>query len=318
MAPAFASSAAMRRPSSAGREASPVPRRTMRRRPSGEITIACMASASPSKTAIAPSGSWQPPPSAATTARSAVNAANAAGSLRASTAARVPSASARVSIATIPWPGAGIQSSCDSSSEIRPPRPSRLRPAAASTRASYSPSSTLRRRVSTLPRTGRNRARGNRAVSCAERRTLLVPIAGSSPSAVRPCLKTSASRESSRGSTAATPRPSGSVTDMSLALCTARSMVRASRASSISFTKSPLPPDCESTASCSRSPSVLMVTSSVGWPRASRSAATVRACQSASALPRVPIRRGSVTLSPCPPSVAAARAPRVPCLPPPG
>ena len=53
---------------------------------------------------------------------------------------------------------------------------------------------------------------------------------------------------------------------MSLLLCTARSISPRSSASSISFTKSRLPPTSDSGASCSRSPDVLMTTIRHGGP----------------------------------------------------
>ena len=66
---------------------------------------------------------------------------------------------------------------------------------------------------------------------------------------------------------------------------------RRSSASSISLTKSRLPPISDSGASCSRSPAVLMTTiRQVGPPAAAMRAATVCACHSASWLPRVPRR----------------------------
>ena len=65
-----------------------------------------------------------------------------------------------------------------STSEMRDAKPSRVSPAAASTSASCAPSSSLRNRVSRLPRMPVNRAPGNSRVSCAIRRTLPVPIDG--------------------------------------------------------------------------------------------------------------------------------------------
>ena len=77
---------------------------------------------------------------------------------------------------------------------------------------------------------------------------------------------------------------------MSLALCTATSMALSSSASSISLTNSRLVPTSDIGADCSRSPVVLMMTSSTSTPADSSRAATVRACHSASWLPRVPMR----------------------------
>ena len=195
---------------------------------------------------------------------------------------------------------------------MRDANPSRRSPAAASTSASCSPSSSLRSRVSRLPRIGVNRAPGNSRVSCAMRRTLPVPIDGDLAerghelvdrvATVRPRLvcavartgSTTASRGSSRGSTPAIASPSGSTAGMSLLLCTARSISPRSSASSISLTNSRLPPTSDSGASCSRSPDVLMTTMRQGGPpAAAMRAATVFACHSASWLPRVPSRSSS-------------------------
>ena len=87
----------------------------------------------------------------------------------------------RISIAIIPWPGAGTQALSGSVNEIRESKPSRRRPAAASTSASCAPSSSLRSRVSRLPRIAANFALGNIRVSSATRRTLPVPIDGDWP-----------------------------------------------------------------------------------------------------------------------------------------
>ena len=64
---------------------------------------------------------------------------------------------------------------------MRSPKPRRRRPAAASTSASYSPASSLRSRVSTLPRIGVNAAPGKAGDSWAMRLTLLVPMFGARP-----------------------------------------------------------------------------------------------------------------------------------------
>ena len=171
-------------------------------------------------------------------------------------------------------------------------------PAAASTSASKSPASSFRSRVSTLPRMPANRACGRTLRNCAARRTLPVPTTASPSSRRRAAAKSSrpacarrtmASRGSSRGRTAPMSSPSGSTADMSFALCTAMSTSSARRASSISLTNRRLPPTSDSGACCSRSPAVRMTTTSAAAPAASIRAATVLACQSASALPRVPI-----------------------------
>ena len=152
------------------------------------------------------------------------------------------SSSSRISIATMPWPGAGTQAAAGSVIEIRDANPSRRSPAAASTMASWAPSSSLRRRVSRLPRIGANRAPGNSRVELrdaphaagADRRRLRrgaprasvdrvdVGCAGAEPAPARAARPRRAGL--SRGSTPAIVRPSGSTAGMSLLLWTARSM----------------------------------------------------------------------------------------------
>ena len=184
---------------------------------------------------------------------------------------------------------------------MRDSRPRRRSPAAASTSPLTSaPWSSLRSRVSTLPRIGGNAAPRIARASCATRLTLLVPIAGAGPSRLSawaqdpapvPAGSTSASPGFSRSSVAASVSPAGSAAGMSLLLCTAMSTEPASSASSISLTNRPLPPASRKDTSASRSPEVLISTISHGTPqRSASSAATVRACTSASWLPRVPIR----------------------------
>ena len=216
---------------------------------------------------------------------------------------------------------------------MRDANPRRVNPAAASTRASCAPSSSLRNRVSRLPRIPVKRAPGNTRISCAMRRTLPVPIDGLAPrDATRSSIdetvrltpdttpvvsgfsrtgNTTASSGFSRGSTPAIVRPSGRITDMSLLLWTARSIWPPSSASSISLTKSPLPPISESGRSCRRSPSVLMITiSQAGPPAAAMRAATVLACHSASRLPRVPRRRATASAAVRPMGAGTARRAR--------
>ena len=78
---------------------------------------------------------------------------------------------------------------------------------------------------------------------------------------------------------------------MSLLLWTARSTSFLSSASSISLTKSRLPPASDSGRSAIVSPDVLMTTMRQGGPpRSATAAATAWACHSASGLPRVPSR----------------------------
>src|SRR5207237_810771 len=122
-----------------------------------------------------------------------------------------------------------------------------------------------------------------RARSWARRRRLPVPTtapSGSESSVSKPPHR--ASRGSARSGTPTIARPSGSRLGTSLAECTARSTSSRSSASSISFTKRDLSPATRA------SPEVRMGTTSTS---ASSSSATMRACASASALPRVPGRR---------------------------
>ena len=89
-------------------------RRLTWRDPSGDVTSACMTRRSPLWTATTPSGSSQPPPRPDTTARSASKQAAVFTSLIARRTPAVSASSRRDSIATMPWPGAGTQSSCES------------------------------------------------------------------------------------------------------------------------------------------------------------------------------------------------------------
>ena len=154
------------------------------RRPSTDATTACMSRSSPSCSATAPSGNWQPPPSAATSVRSASSACAGPriadrGQPRVRLAIVVPAFQSP----RFPGPAPGRRARRGIGAEMRDAKPSRRIPADASTSASYSPASSLRRRVSTLPRMGEKRALGRTVASCAIRRTLPVPIAGASPSA---------------------------------------------------------------------------------------------------------------------------------------
>ena len=194
----------------------------------------------------------------------------------------------RVSSASRPCPGAGTNWSQDRGCAPSS-RPRRRRPASASTTASYSPSASFRRRVSTLPRNGRTWMRGLIASSWERRRRLDVPTRAPSGSSSMPlAVPTSASRGSSPLGTAAIARPSGSRPGTSFALWTARSTSPASRASSISFTNR----DLSAGAARPVSPLVVMGTIWISAPSAPRAVATAFACTSASALPRVPMRRG--------------------------
>ena len=88
----------------------------------------------------------------------------------------------------MPCPTAGMNSSTASVSVAASARPSRLRPASASSVASTSPSSSLRSRVSTLPRNGTTARSGRSRFTSACRRSDAVPTtapAGSSRSELR-------------------------------------------------------------------------------------------------------------------------------------
>ena len=117
--------------------------------------------------------------------------------------------------------------------------------------------------------------------------------------ATSPAISTS--RASSRGRKAAMTRPAGCCVGMSFMLCTAASMRRASSASSISLTNSPLPPASDNGRSWMASPVVLIATISMASGAASAGIVAARASRtrpawiSASLLPRVPsLRRAAV------------------------
>ena len=201
----------------------------------------------------------------------------------------------------MPWPGAGTQSSTGSRTAMRAARSRRTSPATASTRRSKPSDSSLSSRVPTLPRIGAMSRCGQACRSCAARRTLPVPTRGagsganSASGSVAACANdrraTTASRGSSRGSTACTCNPGRRSAGRSLALCTARSTCPSTSASSISLTNSRLPPALEIGLRCRRSPLVRMKTNSAdGPPARTRAPATASACQRASGLARVPIR----------------------------
>ena len=217
-------------------------------------------------------------------------------SLTASSSARVRASSARASSAMIPCPTAGRNSSVDRIAVAASARSSRFSPASASKVASTSPASSLRRRVSTLPRKFTTARSGRSRLTSAWRRSDAVPTTapcGSSCSVrLRRLMK--ASRGSSRGSTATIASPAGSTVGMSLAECTARSMRPASSASSISLVNRPLPPTSDSGRSRIMSPLVRMISmpmrSGASPCAAARRARTCPAWTSASGLPRVPMR----------------------------
>ena len=179
---------------------------------------------------------------------------------------------------------------------MRSARPRRRSPAQASSVASATPSSSLRSRVSTLPRIGTTLRSGRTCSTCACRRSdevaTTAPGGRSISEATLRLMK--ASRTSSRGSRQAIVRPAGSSVGMSFMECTARSISPASRASSSSLVNRPLPPASASGRSWMRSPVVLMTRTSKacrpGPCAASSRARTSAACARASGEPRVPIR----------------------------
>src|ERR1700730_11122425 len=233
-------------------------------------------------------GTWQPPPSEAKTARSAVTAILVSLWSRVFVMCWAGPLSSRVSTASAPWPTAGHMTSGSRSSAMRFSQPSRRSPADARTIASYFPSSSFRRRVSILPRMFSTSRSGRSARSCAARRNELVPTrarCGRSDN-LRP---TNASRESSRSGIAPNVRPEGSSVGMSFRLCTATSIVPSSRASSISFVNNPLVPTLESATSVILSPVVWMISIRHCWPNASRRYGIQRPCHKASWAPREPM-----------------------------
>jgi len=105
------------------------------------------------------------------------------------------------------------------------------------------------------------------------------------------CFETKTSRGSSRSGVTAMVSPGGSSAGTSFRLWTARSMSLRRRASSISLTKTPLPPILTRATSCIMSPLVLMTTRLTpmpGW-HFSILSFTQPAWARARALPRVPI-----------------------------
>src|SRR2546425_517785 len=239
----------------------------------------------------AATGAWHPPPSAASSARSADTASALAGSCKGRSASRVDLSSARISMPSAPWPGAGITSSGSIGVPFAP-SPSRSRPAMARSAASRpSCRSTLRTRVGTLPRRGTTSRSGRRKRTCATRRRLDVPTRVPAPRSISDLPLTSASRGSWRSGTAPRASPGGSVVGRSLRECTATSMRPSSSASSISLVKKPFPSSSCSGRSTSASPRVLMITISARAtpPLAPSRCCTHCACQRASSLPRVPI-----------------------------
>ena len=182
---------------------------------------------------------------------------------------------ARISRPMAPWAGAGGKRSGSRYAVMSACRPNRLRPATASSVASATPSASLRRRVSTLPRKGTIVRSGRARSICEARRSedepSLAPCGSSSSDLT--VSETKASRISSRSRKTASNSPSGSFVAMSLLEWTPISTSPASSAASISLENSPLPPISLSGASVSLSPDVVMVRISIassGTPWASR------------------------------------------------
>ena len=200
-------------------------------------------------------GHLEPPPSVASTARSAVTAILEASWPRRAAILCASPPSSRVSTASAPCPTAGHMTSGSSTSVMRFSHPSRRSPAAARTMASYSFSSSLRRRVSRFPRMSRISRSGRAARSCAARRKELVPTRAPLVNSAS-LAPTSASRGSSRSGMAAKVNPGGRSVGMSFKLCTARSIFPCSSASSISLVNNPLVPTFESATSVILSPVV--------------------------------------------------------------
>src|SRR5215203_2908563 len=196
-----------------------------------------------------------------------------------------------------PCPTAGRNSSMSSTAVAASARPSRFNPASASKVASATPSSSLRSRVSTLPRSGTIVRSGRLRLIIACRRSDAVPsVAPCGSSAMDFALRLmNASRGSSRSMKADSISPLGSTVGMSLDECTATSIALAVSASSISLVNNPLPPTSASGRSWMRSPLVRITSSTIrsgSKPCALASASrTMRAWVSASGLPRVPSRR---------------------------
>ncbi len=283
-----ASATPMRAASATGPDRSPrmitVPSRfatSPRSRTSPPFTSACPAM-----------GTWQPPCSVRRNPRSASIWMRVVRSSSGARRRNVSGSSLRASMASAPCATAGSISSVEKTWTTLSASPSRFSPAWASTTASK-PSSIFRSRVATLPRMVSIFRLGRSACSWAERRRLAVPtFAPRGRSSRRLPWETSASRGSSRTGTAAMTSPSGSTAGRSFIEWTAIWASPRRSASSISFTKSPLPPTSASGTSRIRSPRVM---SSSSWTSRPGSSPTSReetwwACHLARALRRVAIR----------------------------
>ena len=170
-----------------------------------------------------------------------------------------------ISMPMAPCATAGSISSMDMIVVMCCESPSRLSPAQARKVASAIPSVNLRKRVSTLPRNCTGIRSGRKRRAWALRRTDEDPsfaARGKDCKFLADRLM-NASRASSRGRMAAKSRPGGTMAGMSFIECTARSMVPACRASSISLVNRPLPPISASGRSEIRSPVVTIFTISM-------------------------------------------------------
>ena len=159
-----------------------------------------------------------------------------------------------------PCPGAGNDCSGVSTAAIRSTRPSRIRPAAASMIASYSPASSFLSRVSRLPRRLLTTSSGRQARKLTSRRRLEVPTTALTGSSARSekRLETKASQGFSRDDMAARTNPSGRSIGRSFIECTARSARPSCIATSSSLMNRPLPPTAANGRSSIWSPLVVI------------------------------------------------------------
>ena len=148
---------------------------------------------------------------------------------------------------------------------MRSARPRRRSPAQASSVASATPSSSLRSRVSTLPRIGTTLRSGRTCSTWACRRSEEVATVapfGRSASDRGLAADEGIAHVLARQQAGDRSSPAGSSVGMSFMECTARSISPASRASSSSLVNRPLPPASASGRSWMRSPVVLMARTS--------------------------------------------------------
>ena len=253
---------------------------------------------SPSSRAYAATGTWQLPCNARFIARSASTRTRVSAWSSTASSPHIDASPSRHSIAIAPCAGAGNHCGASSRARMRCSNPSRIRPAQARTMASYSPPSSLPRRVPTLPRRSRSSRSGRSARSCACRRSEEVPTRapGGNASMFAKAFDTKASAGSSRSRIAGRANPGSSSIGTSLSECTAQSDSPRCIDSSSSLRNRPLPPIAASERSSTSSPRVLIGTSSTASPGcAARSrAATCSLCHSASGLLRVAMRRRSM------------------------